>query len=222
MSVFIRVKRFAAQPRIFRIRSLSCLVGEDAQGIFTINEPERPFFEIYAVGERYLLRSAQAGFFTDDQPWVEGDELWLEHELLVEGHDYSFSFFTTRSESELAGNSVAVIEQLININHDEDMPTALISLAGASKSFKLLINIEFSIGSSPHDSIMIDMPGVAPCHFYIVNHGDSVVIRPGQGAITAQERKIITPESFRSNFSIVLEPTGFKVKIQFPERRQGG
>lgn len=217
MSVFVKVERFAAKPRLYRIRSLSCVVGEDKQGVFTIDQPEQPFFEFFAVGDRYLIRAKSSGFTIEDQAWSEGEDYWLNGELFVKGHDYAFSFFVTSSEAEIAGSNPKVIEQLVGSDNRDRYPLATIALSGAFKSVGLFVGVLFSVGSSPADTIRIDLPEVVPGHFYLFYNGDSVEVRPGQGEVTVQGDKVVGPVSLKLDFSIVLEPIGFKVRIDFPK-----
>jgi hypothetical protein len=217
MSVFIKIERFAAQPRLYRIRSLSCIVGEDRQGVFTIDQPEQPFFEFFAIGDRYLIRAKTSGFSIDGQAWPVEEDRWLNRELFVKGCDYTFSFFVTSSEAEIVGSNPTVIEQLIGSDSRDRYPSATIALAGAFKSVVLFVGVLFSVGSSPQDTIIIDLPEVVPAHFYLSYNGDSVEIRPGRGTVTVQGRKVTEPISFKLDFSVVLEPVGFKVRIDFPK-----
>ncbi|NLF24044.1 MAG: hypothetical protein GX589_00080 [Deltaproteobacteria bacterium] len=214
MSLFLKIDRFASQPRLVGVRSLCAHFGEDANGIFVCMDPQKPFFSIYAAEDRYLLQVHTPTLTLNKKTLHPTAATWLENQDCIEFGDYTFSVFITSSEAEVLTACGAKLEDLPDQSLTPKPPRAILEHQELSRSFPLFPGLKMKAGCSQTAAIFIEAPDIFPEHFLIHNRDDGIYASPLQGSITINGQEILEEQLCPPGTVITLIPSDVRIQIE--------
>lgn len=215
MSIYTKIERFESEPRLIQLRGLSAQLGEDQQGALTATNPTFPFFSIFSVDDRCLLR-AETGLFFDEEEFLPGKQSWLLNQNKIRVDDYKISLFVCSNKAEVLARSKEPVPLEI-LESASDLPYLEVKVAHLSRKFHLFPNIELTVGSGLNTSIKIDMVRLCPNHFSVNYHVDKVLLNPLEGSVLLDGQEIKGTKRIHSNCRLKLEPSGLEVKLHWPK-----
>lgn len=221
MSLFIKIDRFASQPRLFRLRALASTFGEDNHGVLTLRRPNQAILGFFRFGERFLMVPSREGVKHNNRQLEVGESLVLSDGLKVTWQDYTFAFFLTSTRAEILAHAAAPIENLEDASDlAADWPILRVSLAQIEARFPLIPGIPIAIGRHEDNPICLDLEGIARHHCNVTfisnetseNAGNQpevniesvegeVLIRSQQDASTSACSSISAPGSYDQQLS---------------------
>ena len=218
MSLFIKIQRWRGPARCVRLRGLCWTVGEDCRGVLTFDEPTRPFFSLYALDRRYLVKLENSAMSLDGALQPELSVALLPAHCRISGLDYDFAVTATPAEAEVGSClDPAETETILSRAGSPIGPRAVYRVAGLSRSYPLYAGLRLGAGSHENDPIFIDLPGIMAGHCFITALADRVVIEEGAGAVTVDGRVIAGSAEIRSGAFVGLSPDGAGLEVIFPQ-----
>ncbi len=216
MSLFIRVDKFGASPRLLHMRTLSMTLGEDHHGIIACDNIIKPLFSVFAVEQQYLIRVETRNVSINNQSFPYGYEMVLHSPTIIEGFDAKFTLVPVSTTAEIIARSAGLTSDEIDHEITRMLPRLEISLAGMSRVFPIFENIPLSIGSDPDDPIFIDLDDVRPNHCVLTFNNGNIEIEAKHGEIAKLDTQSISKIFLKENDSFRLLPTGLELKLKFP------
>ena len=191
MSLFLKIQRLSAKPKILAIRSMNCEIGEDRQGIINFEKPELKFFAIYASDNKYLIKPLTNKIYFDKTPLIEGQITEISDGQKIKINDYEITFVFGDNTAEALAHSNQYEEIFTQSAENKQNLKAQIHLAGLSKTYQILPNILFKIGSGAEANINISTPGLEKNHCQILVKNQDLIITPLKGKVFLENQEII-------------------------------
>lgn len=220
MSLFLKVQRLSAKAKILAIRSMNCEIGEDRQGILNIEKPEIKFFAIYASDNKYLIKPLTSKISCQGETLQEGQISQLSDGQKININDYEFTFVFGDNTAEALAHSNQDEEVLNQQLEDLKILKAQIHLAGLSKSYQLLPNILFTIGSGAEANIKIITLGLEKKHCQILQRNQDLIITPLKGKVffdgqAITQETVLDISNLSNQISLSLPPSDLVVYLGY-------
>ncbi len=220
MSLFLKIQRLSAKPKIIAIRSMNCEIGEDRQGILNFENPDLKFFAIYASDDKYLIKPLTNKIYCQDEILLDGQINQLSNGQKIKVNDYEFTFVFGDNTAEALAHSNQYEEVLKQSLENIKILKAQIHLAGLSKSYQLLPNIVFTIGSSAEANIKISTPGVEKKHCQLIQQNQDLIITPLKGKVFFEGQEIaqetvLDLSNLTGQISLSLPPSDLVVYLGY-------
>lgn len=217
MSIFLRIERFAAAPRLLQCRDLVCVFGEDARGILGWSEVSVAYFSLRAQGAGYLLGLEQEGIVLNGQAAPYGYETLIEHSAKLCFRDSIIFIKVTSPLAEILARSPGQAPSKCRAVPDlPGWPAVSFEFIGVHRLVPLPPASEVVLGSNPDSAILVQLQGIAPHHCAFQSSEGTVVVYTLEGkirdpALGHRERLV-----YEKSAKLTLEPLGLDIDIKFP------
>ena len=218
MSVFLKVEKFGASPKLLRLRSLCTSVGEEHRGILTCHAPAVLFFTLWYRNEELRLRACCDHLVCEGQELKRGDEVSIKLGAQAVLWDYTFTFFPVPTDCECLSACRASLASLDAAARSAPRayPFLTYHLAGIRKRYPLRPNFQLVIGSSTDAAVYIDLPKVRPHHCRICYKDGAVHIVPADGGVATNGCEVSEKTILLSNAQLTLIPAQIELALEFP------
>ena len=209
MSVYLKISQFAGQPRLFRLRKLSALLGENAAGVFTENLCSRPFFSLHANGMNYYVEGQHPDLRYNRQPLAVGGLQPLQTGDLLQIGDYCMTVVVTSSWAEtLAGQTD--LDLTAETAHDFSLAHAWraeVNLASLSRYWHLLPGCSYTVGSDSTAAIHLDPQIYGDFQMRLKVTATSLTVAPECGVIQLKKDPLINSVTLATRTELEITPT---------------
>jgi len=214
MSLFVIVKRFSASQRIFRFRELASTLGENAQGILVDRDIKAPLFSLYSFSERYAVKPEIAEFKLNGSAKSPQQMFWVKKGDSLTGKDYTFTFLPTSNEAEVLAHAKGSIQDLEELHKsNEPLPCLQYQLAGLSRQFPLINNLNLTIGADEESAIYLAVPGCLKHHLTLKRSENEIFLKPIAGKTFVNDQEIVQEVTIPLPEFIRIDPPGIELKI---------
>lgn len=217
MSVYFKVERFAAKPKIIQIRGIHAELGEDQHGILTCRSPHKPYFSLYCIADNYLLKCQRPGLIINDKALADKEQKMLAENDKILCDDYTFHYIAASNAAEVLAAGLVNLEELVSEQLSEAKDIHLVyQLAGLKRSFPLFAGIDLQVGSSHQAAIHVEFPEVRPLHCSICRQKDGkVTVTALEGQVALEGHAAEETLQIRESSRFQLLPSGLELLIEF-------
>jgi len=209
MSTYIRVERYATESKILQIRTLHAVLGEDANGLLTQNNPNRSLLSLFTTKTSPIIRVEADNYCYNSVTVEKGFQTAFNCGDRLAGDDYTFIFFPSLDKAETLAYTNASLSYISNIGATSiDNLYLSIKLATLEKRAHLYRGITLTVGSSDNSTVQLDIKNIKSKHFSMRNTDKGIVVTPLDGNISYRGKMITGSIILQKNDKIILEPTG--------------
>lgn len=213
MSLFIGVQLASGRRELFRLRALACVIGRDAQGLLTFEQPTELLAEILAVNDRYSVRAIAGDLRLDEEPLPPGTERWIRSGICLTGAGFTLHFIVTSTLAEVwaqSGVNAFPLETVAEV----PWPAVTVRVGPLARTFPLPVGLELTVGSQESDGIYLPLPDVCPGHCKISSKHNGLLVTPLNGAVSDSEGVTLSePKLISTTESIRLLPSGLLLEL---------
>lgn len=217
MSLFLGVQLASGRRELFRLRALSCVLGRDDHGLFTVDHPTESLAEIVAVNDRYAVRALVGDLRFDDEPLPPGTERWIRSGLSLAGESFAIHFIVTSTLAEVwaqSGVNAFPLETLAEV----PWPSVTVRIGPLARTFPLPVGLELSVGSQESDGIYLPLPEISAAHCKIASKHNGLLVSPLNGAVANDQGLAMSePLLISANESIRLLPSGLLLELTWQQ-----
>lgn len=205
MSTYLKVVQFGGGSRLFRLRRLSTILGEDSAGIFSQGRSSLPFFSVHACLDEYYLQAEHPGLNYNNRlvnlqeliPLRTGDVLQIK--------DYRIIVVVTNGLAEISSTS-AILGTSVWPSGAQQTSFAEVYLAGRSRRLPLLRGNFYTVSTEDSASFHLDPEIYGSLKFSLSVNDTEFVVTPERGIINIGETLLTCPTVCRGETQLSLTP----------------
>lgn len=221
MSIHCRVDIGGCKPLFFSSRELFGEFGLDKSGIPGFGNYQHLLFSFRAKWNNYFIQIPDVEATHNNSPVDPTSPLHIKSSDILSFQEFSIQFLLTSPGTEVITCSAFSRNPLKSISTpDENTPKLSVQVAGCSRSFPVLPDSEFTIGSAFDDTIRLSLPGIEEAHCKFSRAQKSVMLSPGNGEIRLGQSQLKDSVHLHRNSRITLAPSGLQVEFAFPEKKE--